>query len=186
MRGFRAVDRGRAKRRRTRGRMRRGSLACVKTLREKYTLPNGSTSASPKTGSALRRAAARRAGRRWKARRRTMPQRQANGEPTWQSPATARACKGNEHRKGTAGNRGKTAARKARGKWEAQRRRRGSGAKSAKQGRKSECREKPAPGKPERTRNGRSRKTDVRPSPRVGGDAAGSGRNRTEGEGNEG
>lgn len=56
MRGFRAVDRGRAKRRRTRGRMRRGSLACVKTLREKYTLPNESTSASPEAGSALRRA----------------------------------------------------------------------------------------------------------------------------------
>lgn len=55
MRGFRAVDRGRAKRRRTRGRMRRGSLTCVKTLREKYTLPKRSTSAPPETGSALRR-----------------------------------------------------------------------------------------------------------------------------------
>lgn len=67
MRGFRAVDRGRAKRRRTRGRMRRGSLACVETLRGKYTLSNGSTSAPPETGSALRRAADRRARRRWKA-----------------------------------------------------------------------------------------------------------------------
>lgn len=34
-----------------------------------------------------------------------MPQRQANGELTWQSPATVRARKGNGHRKETAGNR---------------------------------------------------------------------------------
>ena len=61
MRGFRAVDRGRVKRRRTRGRMRRGSLACVETLRGKYTLPKGSTSAPPEAGSALRRAAYRHA-----------------------------------------------------------------------------------------------------------------------------
>ena len=115
MRGFRAVDRGRAKRRRTRGRMRRGSLTCVKTLREKYTLPNGSTSASPETGSALHRAASECARRRWKTWRRTMPQRQANGKLTWQSPATARVCKGSEHRKGTAGNRaGRGAGRELR------------------------------------------------------------------------
>lgn len=85
MRGFRAVDRGRAKRRRTRGRMRRGSLACVETLRGKYTLSNGSTSAPPETGSALRRAANRRARRRWKAWRMndvaTAGEREARPEP---------------------------------------------------------------------------------------------------------
>lgn len=127
MRGFRAVDRGRAKRRRTRGRMRRGSLTCVKTLREKYTLPNGSTSAPLETGDVLHRAADRRAGWRWKAWRRTMPQRQANGEPARQPPAPARDCKGNEHRKGAAWNRGKADPRKACDGRKAQHRWRGIG-----------------------------------------------------------
>lgn len=166
MRGFRAVDRGRAKRRRTRGRMRRGSLTCVKTLREKYTLPNGSTSAPPETGSALRRAS--------RPRKKTLESVAVNDAATageWGAdPVSASAATGPQRRRTSQGNGREPRRVRDRARAAAEKACVGSRRNDAPQ-------EKPAPGKPERTRNGRPRQTDVRPSPRVGGDVAGSGGN---------
>ena len=162
MRGFRAVDRGRVKRRRTRGRMRRGSLACVETLRGKYTLSNGSTSAQPETGSALRRAANRRARRRWKhvtdGRCRNGRRMGSQSSKRLHRHGTAKAASIARERQGTAQGAGLGA----------------SDGRKARVGprRNGAPREKPAPRKPERTRNGRSRESGVKPSPRVGSEAA--------------